>query len=73
MVPTLGKDHFKEQAWSKYMEKMFHYTKTINCLGQTTKSSSKVLFKLDFFHGVLYCCVRYSNIKCQDEIFKTYH
>ena len=42
------------------------------CFGQTPKGSSKVLFRLDFFfHGTLYCCVRYSNIEYQDEIFKT--
>ena len=26
-----------------------------------------------FFHDTLYCCIWYSNMKYQDEIFKTYH
>ena len=37
------------------------------------KRSNKLLFKLDLFHGALYCCVRYSTIKGQDEIFKNYY
>ena len=40
---------------------------------QMPKGSSKVFFKLDFINDALYCCVRYSNIEYQDEIFKTYH
>ena len=55
--------------------KMLWYTKMIKFLGQTPNSSSKVLFELDFFiflNGTLYCCVRYSNLEYQDEIFKTY-
>ena len=56
-----------------YIEKVFQYTKNHNFLGETPKSSSKVLFKLEFFHAILYCCVRYSIIKYQDEIFKNYY
>ena len=32
------------------------------------KLSSKVLFKLDFFHVVFYSCVRYLNVQYHDEI-----
>ena len=43
-------------------------------LGPTLKSSSKVLFKLDFFLlRALSCCVKYLDIEYQDEIFKNYH
>ena len=34
------------------------------------KSSSKMLFKLNFFHDALYGCGKYSNLKCQDEILE---
>ena len=44
-----------------------------NFFDQMSNLSSKVLFNWIFFHGALYCCVRYSNIEYQDEIFKTYH
>ena len=57
----------------KYTGKVLHYTKTQLFLGETLKSSSKVLFKLDCFDASLYCCVRYSNIEYQGEVFKTYH
>ena len=40
---------------------------------QMRKHSSKVLFKLDLFHGALYCCVSYSNMKYEDETFKIDH
>ena len=43
-----------------------------NFFGQTPKSSSKVLFELDFIHGDLYCCVKTSNVEYQDDIFRTY-
>jgi hypothetical protein len=48
------------------------YTKKPYSFGQTPQSSSKVLFTLDFLniYGDLYCCVKYSNIEYQDEIFK---
>ena len=56
-----------------FTENVFWYTKTIIFLGKMSKSSSKVLFQFGlFFHGALYCCVRYSHIEYQDEIFKTY-
>ena len=32
-----------------------------------------MLFELNSFHGDLHSCVQYSNVKYQDEIFKTYH
>ena len=33
-----------------------------------------MLFKLGFFfHVDLYCCVKYSNVEYQDEIFRTDH
>ena len=57
----------------KYMEKMLWYTKTIIFLVKRLKVVAKCCLNWIFFHGALYCCVRYSNIEYQDEIFKTYH
>ena len=57
----------------KCTKKVLRYTKTTQCFGHMPKRSSKLLFELDFFHGNLYCCVKSSNIECQNEIFKTYH
>jgi hypothetical protein len=37
---------------------------------QRPKDNSKVLFKLEFFDYDLYCCVEYSNVEYQVEIFK---
>ena len=57
-----------EQAWSSIRKKCFG-TLNHTCFGQTLKNNSKLLFRLDsFFHGALYCCVRYSNIEHQDEM-----
>ena len=40
---------------------------------QTHKRSSKMLFKLLIkIHANLFCCVKCSSVKKQDEIFKTY-
>jgi hypothetical protein len=40
---------------------------------QRPKSSSKVLFELECFcHDDMYCCIKYSNVDYQVEIFKTY-
>ena len=55
-------------------KKLYTKTKLFNfILGQTPKSSSQVLFKLRFFHDAINCCLRYSNMDYQDEIFKTNH
>ena len=55
---------------------MVKWTKIV--LGHTKtykrpKSSSQVLFELDIFHDDLYCCVKYSNVEYQVEIFKNCH
>jgi len=64
----------KETTHGQVYGKVFRYIRALYFFGQTSKSSSKVLFKLDFFpHGALCCCVRYSNIEYPDEIFKIYH
>ena len=42
-------------------------------LGQMPISSSKRLFKIDYFNDDLYCYVSYSNIEYEHEIFETYH
>ena len=55
-------------------EKVLQYTTTMMFLVKLLKSSSKsVFFHFKTIYGSLYCCVRYSNIEYQDEIFKTYH
>ena len=47
------------------------YLNHVFLFGQPTRGSSKVDSKLNrFFHDALYCCVRYSNIKYQDESLK---
>ena len=40
---------------------------------QNYNCGSKVLFKWDFFHDELYCCVKYSIVEYDVEIFKTNH
>ena len=57
----------------KYTEIMLWYTMSIMYFDETPRGSSTLFFKLDFINDALYCCVRYSNIEYQDEIFKTYH
>ena len=37
------------------------------------KISKKMLFKMNILHGDLYCCVKYSIVEYQDEIFKASH
>jgi hypothetical protein len=56
----------------KWTQKMLQYTRTI-FFGQRPKSSNKALFKLYFFHDDLNCCVEYSNVENQVEMFNTYH
>ena len=57
----------------KYIEKMLQYIKTINLLVKRLKIIEKFFIKIGIsFHDALYCYVRYSNIKHQDEISKTY-
>ena len=53
--------------------KMLWYIKTIFFLVKHLNVVAECCLNWPFFHGALYCCVRYSNIECQDEIFKTYH
>ena len=58
---------------------MVKYTKKCSSVlkpysfGQMPKVVSRGSLNWIVIHGALYCCVRYSNIKYQDEIFKTYH
>ena len=60
----------KKSQINEYSDKCLNH----NCFCQMPKSSSKVLFKLDFPHDdALRCCLRYSNIEYQDEILKTSH
>ena len=59
---------------AKYIEKVLQYAKIINVLVKRPKVIAKYCLNwIYFFHGALYCCVRYSHIEYQDEIFKTYH
>ena len=51
----------------KYTEKNAPVHQKHFFCGQTPNSNNIVLFKLEFFYDTLYCCVRYSNIDCQDE------
>ena len=37
------------------------------------KVVAKSCLKLRFFHDAINCCLRYSNMDYQDEIFKTNH
>ena len=63
-----------EQTRMKYTKnKMLWYIKTIFFLVKHLNVVAECCLNWPFFHGALYCCVRYSNIECQDEIFKTYH
>ena len=62
-----------EQAWSsapktKTKNKKLQYIKTINFLVKYLTLTANCC--LIFFHGALYCCVRYSNKEYQDEIFR---
>jgi hypothetical protein len=57
----------------KWTKKTFQCTKTISFRVKPLKVVVKCYFKLEKNHGALYCCVKYSNIEYQDEIFKNYH
>jgi hypothetical protein len=41
--------------------------------GQRPKNSSKAFFNWFSFHDDLYCCVEYTTVENQVEIFNTYH
>ena len=55
---------------AKYAEKVSWYTKTMIVLVKHLKIIAKCCLKCMFFLGALYCCVRYSSIKYQDEILQ---
>ena len=52
----------------KCAKKMLQYTKTITSV-ETPKVLAKCCLYWIFFHADLYCCVGYSHIEYQDEIF----
>ena len=56
-ILTIGNKH--GQVYGKSAP-VYHNLKFV---GHMSKISIKVLFKLEFFHDTLYCCVRYSNIE----------
>jgi hypothetical protein len=54
----------------KCTKKLLRCTKTIKLLVNHLKAVAKCCLNWVYFHGSIYCCVRYSNIEYQDEIFK---
>ena len=69
IVPTVGvmKPYPWEQAWSSIQKKKCFV------MQKSKLFWSNALFKLIICHDALYCCVRYSNMEYQGEIFKSYH
>jgi hypothetical protein len=55
----------------RYMKKVLLYTK-IKFWVKRLRVVANCFLNGNFFHDVLYCCVRYSKVKYQDEIFKKY-
>ena len=60
------------QAWVKCTKTCFGILKTIIFLVKCLKVLANHSLNWFVFHGNLYCRVEYSNIKYQDEIFKTH-
>jgi hypothetical protein len=56
----------------KYTEKGFWCIQIIIVLVKRLKVVAKCCLNWIFFHGALYCCVRYSTIEYQHKIFKIY-
>ena len=54
-------------------KKKVQCTKTIIFLVKRLKVIAKCCLNWIFFHDTLYCCVTYSIMQYQDDIFKTYH
>ena len=67
LLSTYGYKH------SKVDQKSALIYKSRDFLGQMPTSSSKMLFRILFFHDDLYSQVSYSNIESQYEIFKIFH
>ena len=57
----------------KWIKKVLHYHKPIVFLVKCLKVVSNCFLKFIYFHGDLYCCVKYYIVEYEDEIFKTYH
>ena len=58
----------------KWTKKVLRYTKTIICGVKGLKVVAKRYLNWTFlFYDDLCCCVEYSNVECQVEIFNTYH
>jgi hypothetical protein len=55
----------------KWTKKVLRYTKTISFLVKGPKVVGKRYLNWIVFYDDLYCCVKYSNIKHQVEIFNT--
>ena len=57
----------------KWTQKMLRYTKTIKFMVKGLKVVAKRYLNWISFHNDLCCCVEYSNVENQVEIFNTYH
>ena len=57
----------------KWTKKMLWYTETIVFAVKGPKVVAKCCLNWISFHDDLCCCVEYSNIENQVEIFNTYH
>ena len=57
----------------KWTKKMLRYTKTITFLVKGLKAIAKRCLNWICIHDDLCCCVEYSNVEHQVEIFNTYH
>ena len=57
----------------KWTKKVLQYTKTITFLAKGLKVVAKCYLNWNSFHDDLCCCVEYSNVENQVEIFNTDH
>ena len=57
----------------KWTKKVLQYTKPIISWVKGLKVVAKRCLNLISFHDDLCCCVEYSNVENQVEIFNTYH
>jgi hypothetical protein len=61
------------QAWQSGPEKMLQYIKTLIMLVKGLKVITKRCLNWISFHDDLCCCVEYSNVENQAEIYNNYH
>jgi hypothetical protein len=57
----------------KWTKKLNRYAEIATFFVRSYKIIPKYLCSWIIFHSALYCCYKYSNLKCQNYILKKFH